>query len=97
MCQHRVFCHFNGRWVLDPYDVWVLLTVHCKGLSSWYQCKGAMGYTVHDVGHYTSGSPSSGGAVITKAIDAVPTLILLTSVIKWSLTSDVAFCLVATG
>ena len=32
-------------------------------------------YDVHDVGYYTSGSPSGSGAVNTKA---VPTLTLLT-------------------
>ena len=35
-------------------------------------------HVVHDLGHNTSGSPSSSGAVNTKAVASVPTLTLLT-------------------
>ena len=56
-------------------------------------CKGTGWEVVHDVRHCTSGSPSSSGAVNTKAVASVQISILLTSVIKWSLASDVASCL----
>ena len=37
---------------------------------------------VHGLGHCTSGSPSSSRSVNTKAVASIPTLHLLTSVIK---------------
>ena len=40
--------------------------IMCHSISSdGFQCKGTGGYVVYDVGHYTSGSPSSSGAVNT--------------------------------
>ena len=49
---------------------------------------------MHGVGHCTSGSSFSSGAVNTKEVASVPISTLLTSFIKWSLASDVASCLV---
>ena len=61
---------------------------------TYSQCKGTGVYAVHDVGCLPSGSPSSSGEVNTKAVASVPTLTLLASLIKWSLDTDVASCLV---
>ena len=59
------------------------------------KCKGTIEYDAYNVGCYTSVSPSSSGAVNRKAVASIPTLIVLTSVIKWCLASDVATCLVS--
>ena len=80
---------------IPTWGMHLIITIYIRWiLKGMLYCKGTGGYVVHDVGHYTSDSPSSSGAVNTKAVASVPTLTLLTSVIKWSLASDVAFFLV---
>ena len=82
---------------MRPWSVWCVGSFDCQlwCLSSWHQCKGTGGYVVHNVGCYTSGSPSSSGTGNTKVIASVSALTLLTSVIKWSLVTDVVSCLLS--
>ena len=93
MCHPRVL---SLQQLVSASSVWHMGSFDHPpwGLLSWHHCKGTGWEVVHNVGHCTSGSPSSSGAVNTKTVTFVPISTLLTSLIRWSLASDVASCLV---
>ena len=51
-------------------------------------------YAIYGVGYYTSGSPSSSGAVNTKTLAFVYNINFIEPVIMWFLASNVGSCLV---